>query len=84
MAKAPDDMTFEQAVKRLEAVVAQLEKPDVSLDQTLALFQEGKRLAALCQQRLTAVEQRISQLLETPDGTLTLEPLAGSGENEEG
>jgi exodeoxyribonuclease VII small subunit len=78
------ELSFEKALKRLEAIVAEIEKPDVTLDQTLALFQEGKRLSALCQRQLTAVEQRVSQLLETEKGELTLRDLPEEPGEEEG
>lgn len=72
--------SFEKALERLEAIVEKLEDPDVTLDQTLALFQEGKRLSDLCRERLADAEQRVSQLLEDAEGKLRL---ADFEENEE-
>jgi exodeoxyribonuclease VII small subunit len=64
--------SFEKALGRLEEIVEKLENPDVTLDQTLALFQEGKRLSDLCRERLADAEQRVSQLLEDAEGKLRL------------
>lgn len=77
-------MTFEAALKRLEEIVDAIEKPDVTLDQTLALFQEGRRLAQLCQTKLTAVEQRVSELLENDRGELELRDFGEEAAAEEG
>ena len=41
-----EDMTFEQAMKRLEEIVAQLEAGEVPLDKSMALFEEGTKLSA--------------------------------------
>ncbi|MBN1475471.1 exodeoxyribonuclease VII small subunit [Candidatus Sumerlaeota bacterium] len=65
--------SFEKALERLEEIVEKLEDPDVTLDQTLALFQEGKRLSDLCRERLAEAEQRVSRLLEDAEGKLRLE-----------
>ncbi len=57
-------LTFEQAMKRLEQVVRELETGELSLDQSLALFQEGVELTRRCGTMLDAAEARIEKLLE--------------------
>jgi len=57
-------LTFEQAFRELEQIVQQLEKGELPLEQTLALFQRGTALARLCQNRLDAAEQQVSLLSE--------------------
>ncbi|MSQ30613.1 MAG: exodeoxyribonuclease VII small subunit [Dehalococcoidia bacterium] len=56
------DEGFEALFARLEAVSQQLEVGGLSLDQSLALYEEGMRLAQRCQALLGAVEQRIETL----------------------
>ncbi len=75
--------TFEAALKRLETIIAQLESPDITLDETLALFREGKKLSETCQKRLTEVERRVSALLEQQDGELALEDFEADEEDED-
>jgi len=57
---APD--SFETAFQRLEEVVAALEKGGLTLEQSLALFEEGMKLARRCGQQLDAAELRMSEL----------------------
>jgi exodeoxyribonuclease VII small subunit len=51
--------TFETSLKRLEEIVAQLESDAVSLDASVALFQEGRTLARLCEGLLTTAQATI-------------------------
>ena len=55
--------TFEQAMGRLEEIVSKLEQGDCGLDQSLKLFEEGAKLAALCEEQLDRAEQKVSLLL---------------------
>ena len=61
-------VTFEQRIARLEAIVAALEKGDVQLADSLALFEEGTRLAAACSAMLDEAEQKVVKLQKGPDG----------------
>lgn len=63
-----DELTFEQAMDRLESIVARLENGDVPLETAIELFQEGMRLSQLCGGKLEQVEQKIELLLETEQG----------------
>ncbi len=55
-------LTFEQALKRLEQVVATLEKGEAPLDEALALFQEGTEMCKTCRDILDQAEQTIEKL----------------------
>ena len=55
--------SFEEAMVRLEAVVAQLEKGECGLDQSLKLFEEGAKLARQREQLLDQAEQKVDLLL---------------------
>lgn len=69
MAKQPAEQTFEAALTRLEEIVTQLETGEVALEEAMTLYEEGVRLSALCQTKLTAAEQKMDEILEL-DGTL--------------
>ncbi len=68
------DLTFEQALRRLEEIVEALETEDLDLDKSLQFFEEGVSLSRHCNQQLQAAEKRIDVLLTKADGTLTTEP----------
>ena len=55
--------SFEESMNRLEAIVAQLEKGECGLDQSLKLFEEGAKLAGQCEELLDKAEQRVNLLL---------------------
>ena len=55
--------SFEEAMGRLEAIVAQLEKGECGLDQSLKRFEEGAGLAGRCEQLLDQAEQKVNLLL---------------------
>jgi exodeoxyribonuclease VII small subunit len=50
---------FEEALKRLEEIVTKLERENVSLDESVALFQEGRRLSLRCEQLLKSAQSAI-------------------------
>jgi exodeoxyribonuclease VII small subunit len=54
---------FEAALKRLTAIVERLEGGELSLEQSLALFEEGTRLSRASQAQLDAAEKRVEELL---------------------
>ncbi len=56
------DMTFEQAMERLEQIVALLESGKSTLDESMKLFEEGTKLTAFCSQSLKDAEQKILTL----------------------
>jgi exodeoxyribonuclease VII small subunit len=62
------DLSFEAAFKELEKIVARLEDGQLSLDESLALFERGQALAARCGELLGAAELKIRKLL--PSGEL--------------
>ena len=54
---------FEEALKRLTAIVERLESGELSLEQSLSLFEEGTRLSRTSQAQLDAAEKRVEELL---------------------
>ena len=61
------NLSFEQALTRLEEIVRSLENGQTKLEDSLALFEEGVRLVRLCNERLDGAEQKIKVLSLTPD-----------------
>lgn len=71
MANAADDvaaLSFEEALKRLEGIVARLESGDAALDESIALYEQGDKLRALCEARLQAAQARIETITTGADG----------------
>lgn len=64
----PTAISFEQAIEKLEAIVAKLESGDVPLEQAIELYQEGMKLSLLCGQKLEQVERSIEMLVEGEGG----------------
>ncbi|MBR1496258.1 MAG: exodeoxyribonuclease VII small subunit [Oscillospiraceae bacterium] len=59
---------FEEAMKRLETIVAALEKGDASLSDSMKLFEEGSALIRRCGELLDTAEQQVVKLRKGPDG----------------
>ena len=68
------DLTYEEAIKQLEAIVARLESGDITLDESMKLFQKGTELSRVCSLKLDAIEKQITKLIEKTDGTVEEEP----------
>lgn len=58
------EMTYEKAIERLEEIVKVLEKNEVSLDESMKLFEEGTKLTAFCADKLKKAEQKITELVK--------------------
>jgi exodeoxyribonuclease VII small subunit len=67
--------TFEEAMTRLEEIVSRLEAGDDSLEESIALFEEGTVLARLCQERLDSAQGKIEKLVEKANGQIVTEPM---------
>lgn len=76
MAKAKKEGGFEQGLKRLEEIVARLEGEDLDLEESLALFEEGVKLAETCGQRLDAAEKKVALLLKDREKGLVETPFS--------
>jgi exodeoxyribonuclease VII small subunit len=74
LAKA-DDLPFEDALKKLEAIVEAMESEDLPLETLLAKYEEGTRLARVCQDKLAEAEVKIQQLEKNATGELKVKPL---------
>ncbi len=79
---AKEKKKFEEAVEELERVVEQLESGELSLEDSLAAFENGVRLVKLCNQKLTEVKRKIELLVKDKDGKLQLKPLEDLGKDD--
>jgi exodeoxyribonuclease VII small subunit len=73
MAKARSN-DFEKAFQQLEKIVQRLEGEELSLDESLRLFEEGITLSRFCNSRLEAVEKKIELILADSKGQPVTEP----------
>ena len=59
---ADTEISYEQALERLEALVRRMEQGEVPLEESLKAFEEGQRLVARCRVILDDAERRIQQM----------------------
>ncbi len=71
----PQEPSFEQLYSELEAVIAKLEAGDLSLDDSLALFQRGMELTRKCTEMLDHAELRIKELVPQANGESGIQPM---------
>ena len=69
-------ISFEQAIEELQAIVTAMEAGNVSLDDSLGLYERGVELVRFCNQRLDEAQQRISLVQTASDGTISQKPFA--------
>ncbi|EPX84132.1 Exodeoxyribonuclease VII small subunit [Rubellimicrobium thermophilum DSM 16684] len=68
-------LSFEEALAELEAVVTRLERGDVALDESIALYERGALLRAHCQKKLADAEERVSRITLRDGQPVGLQPL---------
>jgi len=73
------EVSFEEALRKLESIVEAMESDDLPLDQLIQRFEEGAVLAKLCQDRLGEAEVKVRRLEENLDGVLTTRPVGDDG-----
>jgi exodeoxyribonuclease VII small subunit len=71
---SPDAPSFEAALTRLEEIVNRLERGDITLDESLAVFREGSGLVKLCLTRLSEAEATVEELMAGDGGAPTTVP----------
>lgn len=62
-------LSFEEALRQLEEIVARLESGDAALDESIALYTRGETLRAHCEARLKDAQMRIEKITTAQDGT---------------
>jgi exodeoxyribonuclease VII small subunit len=71
--KEDEPKSFEDAMARLDAIVAKLEEDKLPLDEMLARYEEGIALARYCGEKLEAAEQKVRLIARKADGSVALE-----------
>ena len=62
------EITFEEALKKLEDAVSKLENGEIQLDEAFKMFEEGIKYAKVCENKLSAIEEKVAKILN--DGEL--------------
>lgn len=65
---------YEDALNKLEKIVSKMEEGNISLEESLKLFEEGIRLSRFCNQKLDEAEKRVEILMKGKDGSLKAQP----------
>ncbi len=65
---------FEEAMKRLELIVESLERGDLSLEESLKIFEEGMILLHFCSKKLEEAEEKVTLLIKESGGKVTQQP----------
>ena len=72
------EMTFERALKELEHIVGRLERGDVELEESIAIYERGEALKDHCDRLLKQAEAKVEKLTLGPGGVPTgVEPFRG-------
>ena len=71
------ELTFEEAMAALEAVVGQLERGDVALEQSIALYEQGAKLKAHCAAKLKDAEEKVELIRAQEGRALGTTPVEG-------
>ncbi len=80
----PKKITFEAALQELERTVDALEAGDLSLEESMAKFEEGVKLASQCAELLSAAETNVQKLIKRADDAFDVAALDGSEEDTPG
>jgi exodeoxyribonuclease VII small subunit len=67
---------FEEALQKLETIVAQMEEGDLPLEEALKAFEEGVRLAKFCTTKLDEAERKVEKLIRDQSGKLRSIPFS--------
>jgi len=64
-----NEMSFERALKELESIVTRLERGDVELEESIAIYERGEALKAHCDRLLRQAEAKVEKLTFAADGS---------------
>jgi exodeoxyribonuclease VII small subunit len=78
-----EEKKFETAMERLECIVQSLEGGDLSLDESLKVFEEGMELVRFCTKKLDEAERKVSILMKESSGKLVQQPFETEQKNGE-
>lgn len=66
------NLTFEEALDKLESIVNRLESGEISLDESIAAFEEGQKLVQFCLKKLEEAENKVKKLSKDNEGNFVL------------
>ncbi len=72
---------FEEALQKLEAIVAKMEEGDLPLEEALKEFEEGVRLAKFCTGKLDEAERKVEKLIRDQAGKIQTTPFSEEGDD---
>ena len=72
---------FEEALQKLEAIVAKMEEGDLPLEEALKAFEEGVRLARVCTGKLDEAERKVEKLIRDQAGKIQTTPFSEEGDD---
>ena len=68
------EKNFEEAMQRLEEITQGLEKGDLSLEDSIEIFEEGMKLAKFCTKKLEEAEKKVTRLIKEGEGKFSQQP----------
>ena len=74
-----ETLSFEAALKELESIVSRLEKGEVDLEDSIALYERGQMLKTHCEAKLRAAEGRLERVVHGAGGSLSTQPVETNG-----
>ena len=66
-----NNVTFEEAMRALDEAVSKLESGSLTLDESLATFEEAVKLVKVCNEKINSAEQKVKMLIQNADGSVT-------------
>lgn len=72
--KPVESLSFEEALRELEGIVDKLERGDVELEQSIAIYERGAALKGHCEAQLKAAELKVEQIVQSGTGQPVTEP----------
>ena len=78
------NLSFEQALERLQEIVAGLDDPEKGLESSLELFEEGVSLSRFCRAKIDEIQKRVEVVLKETADSLVTEPLEGESDELDG
>lgn len=73
----PKKKTFEKAVERIEEIISEIEKNEITLEESVKLYKEAIELSAFCGESLNKIEKEVTILQKTAEGIFTEESFDG-------
>lgn len=62
-----DEITFEEGIEKLEAIVEKLEEGDVPIEKAINYYQDGMNLSKLCNDKLKSVQEKMAKIMNEQD-----------------